>query len=160
MNGNQPQRKPPTGQLSLHHIIVAFVIFCIYPFHRSWDKVYLVLRSGVLVAYKDQKHFRQEPENYYRSEIPVDLKGVVIEVANDYTKKKHVFRLKLPNGGEYLFQAKEDEEMNLWISKIQSTISDIETSPGPSRSQTMPAKGEGDKKDEPKKRGFFTLKKK
>jgi spectrin beta len=128
--------------------------------NRSWDKVYVVLRSGVLIAYKDQKHFRQEPEVYYRNEGPIDLKGVVVEIAANYTKKKHVFRLKLQNGAEYLFQAKEDEEMNLWINKIQSTISDIETSPGPSRSQTMPAKGEDDKKDEPKKRGFFTLKKK
>jgi len=126
---------------------------------RSWDKVYLVLRSNVLVAYKDQKHFRSEPENYYRNETPIDLKGVIVEVAADYTKKKHVFRLKLPNGGEYLFHAKEDEEMHIWISKLQSTIAEMDSSPGPSRSQTLPAKGE-EKKDEPKKRGFFTLKKK
>ena len=120
----------------------------------------MVLKSGLLLAYKDQKHFKQEPENYYRGEPPLDLKGVVIEVATNYTKKKHVLRLKLPNGAEYLFQAKEDEEMNVWINKIQSAISDTETSPGPSRSQTMPAKGDDEKKDEPKKRGFFTLKKK
>ncbi|XP_054154264.1 spectrin beta chain-like isoform X2 [Oppia nitens] len=128
--------------------------------NRSWDKVYMILKSGQLLAYKDQKHFRQEPENIYRNETPIDLKGVVVEVAANYTKKKHVFRLKLPNGAEYLFQAKEDDEMNLWINRIQSAITETETSPGPSRSQTMPAKGDDDRKDEPKKRGFFTLKKK
>ena len=119
----------------------------------------MVLKSGILLAYKDQKHFKQEPENFYRGEPPLELKGVAIEVATNYTKKKHVFRLKLPNGAEYLFQAKEDEEMNLWINKIQSST-ETEASPGPSRSQTMPAKGEEQKKDEPKKKGFFTMKKK
>jgi len=128
--------------------------------NRSWDKVYIVVKNGQMLAYKDQKHFRHEPDNFYRGEPPLDLKGAVIEVATNYTKKKHVFRLKLPNGAEYLFQAKEDEEMNIWMSKVQSAIADTEASPGPSRSQTMPAKGDDDKKDEPKKRGFFTLKKK
>lgn len=127
---------------------------------RSWDKVYIVVKSGQMLAYKDQKHFKQEPENLYRGEPPLDLKGAAIEVATNYTKKKHVFRLKLPNGAEYLFQAKEDDEMNQWIGKMESAISDTEASPGPSRSQTMPAKGDDDRKEEPKKRGFFTLKKK
>ncbi|CAG2100104.1 unnamed protein product [Medioppia subpectinata] len=122
----------------------------------SWDKVYVVLKSGQLLTYKDQKHYKQDKG----SEAAIDLKGIVIEIAANYTKKKHVFRLKLPNGAEFLFQAKEDEEMNVWMNKIQSAITEMESSPGPSRSQTMPAKGDDDRKDEPKKRGFFTLKKK
>lgn len=130
--------------------------------YRSWDKVYLVLRTTALLAYKDQKHFKNEPEAYYRSEFPVDLKEATVEVATDYTKKKHVFRLKLSNGAEYLFQAKEDEEMNLWMNKLGSVIMEVTqgVSSGPSRSQTLPAKSESEKKDEPKKKSFFTLKKK
>ncbi|GFY53200.1 spectrin beta chain [Trichonephila inaurata madagascariensis] len=123
---------------------------------RSWDKMYIVLQGSKLFAYKDQRHYKQEPENYYRNEVPIDLRGATAQVPLDYTKRKHVFRLKLSNGAEYLFQAKDDDEMNLWLQKLQAAIGS-EGSAGPSRSQTLPA---GDKKDEHKKRGFFTLKKK
>ncbi|XP_055939314.1 spectrin beta chain-like isoform X2 [Argiope bruennichi] len=123
---------------------------------RSWDKIYIVLQGSKLFAYKDQRHYKQEPENYYRNEVPIDLRGATAQVPSDYTKRKHVFRLKLSNGAEYLFQAKDDDEMNLWLQKLQAAIGS-EGSAGPSRSQTLPA---GDKKDEHKKRGFFTLKKK
>lgn len=128
--------------------------------YRSWDKVYIVLKKGLLLAYKDQKHSKNEPESYYRNEVPLVLKEVTVEVASSYTKKKHVFRLKLANGAEYLFQAKEDAEMDSWIEKISSAVETVH-SPGPSRSQTMPAGGSEAKKDEKeKKRGIFTLKKK
>ena len=40
----------------------------------------------------------------------------------DYTKKEHVFRLKLANGGQYLFRCKDDQEMNMWISRTQAAI--------------------------------------
>ncbi|XP_022245252.1 spectrin beta chain-like isoform X3 [Limulus polyphemus] len=127
--------------------------------NRSWEKIYMVLQGRSLFTYKDQKHFKQEPENYFHGEPPIDLEGGGAEVATDYTKKKHVFRLKLPGGAEYLFQAKDDDEMNEWLQKLQVNIGERESSAGPSRSQTLPAKSEGEKKEEHKKRGFFTLKK-
>lgn len=118
------------------------------------------MKKGQLLVYKDQKHSKNEPESYYRGESPTILKDVVVEVATTYTKKKHVFRLKSANGAEYLFQAKGDAEMEQWVEKINSALESVQ-SPGPSRSQTMPAKGSsGDKKDDHKKRGIFTLKKK
>ncbi|XP_067118326.1 spectrin beta chain isoform X1 [Centruroides vittatus] len=126
--------------------------------NRSWDKIYVVLRGSLLYAYKDQKHFKQKPDSYYHGETPIDMKGSTADVATDYTKKKHVFRLKLSNGGEYLFQAKDEEEVNVWIEKLQAASGEGEGA-GPSHSQTLPAKGEGDKKDEHKRHGFFTLKK-
>jgi spectrin beta len=59
-------------------------------------------------------------------------------------------------GAEVLFQAKDDEEMNLWVENVKG-LCQADGSAGPSRSQTLPA---GERKDEPKKRSFFTLKKK
>jgi len=53
----------------------------------------------------------------------LSLSGASVEVAVDYTKKEHVFRLRLSNGGQYLFRAKDDQEMNLWISRTQASIS-------------------------------------
>jgi hypothetical protein len=67
--------------------------------------------------------------------------------------------LRLLSGGEYLFQAKDDEEMNGWVRGIAEVTQEAAGAAGPSRAQTLPASS-FEKKDEPKKRGFFTLKKK
>lgn len=67
------------------------------------------------------------------------------------------FLHRLVGGSEYLFQAKDEEELNMWVAALQVATS-AEGSAGPSRSQTLPAGSE--KKDEPKRRSFFTLKKK
>ena len=50
----------------------------------------------------------QDPPVYFHNENPLELTGAAVSVASNYTKKPHVFRLKLANGGEYLFQAKDD----------------------------------------------------
>ena len=63
---------------------------------------------------------------------------------------------RLQNGGDYLFQALDDEQMNLWVEAINRQAQGLEEGPG--KSQTLPPGS--DKKDEPKRRSFFTLKKK
>jgi len=123
--------------------------------NRSWEKLCVVLKGSQIMFYKDQKTYRSKPEETFRSESPVDLIGGVADVAADYTKKKHVFRLKLLNGGDYLFQAVDDEQMNLWVDAINRQAQGLEEGPG--KSQTLPPGSE--KKDEPKRRSFFTLKK-
>lgn len=127
--------------------------------NRSWDKIYVVLKGNQLLSYKDQKQSKQEPDTRLRHMGQIDLQGSSAEIASDYTKKKHVWRLKLVNGGEYLFQAKDDEEMTTWVQRVNAVAGD-ESTAGPSRSQTLPAKTEGERKEEKKKRGFLTLKKK
>jgi len=126
--------------------------------NRSWDKVCVVLKATSLQFYKDQKSYRSSPDNYYRGEPPMELTGGTAEIATDYTKKKHVFRLKLSNGGESLFQASDDEEMSQWVNAI-NTVADPAAGAGSGRAQTLPA-GERRPGEEPKKRSFFTLKKK
>merc|ERR1711970_723649 len=123
--------------------------------NRSWDRVCVVLKGTQIFFYKDQKSYKTRPEETFRSELPVDLIGGTAEVAADYTKKKHVFRLRLANGGDYLFQAQDDEQMNVWVNSINLQAQIHEEGPG--KSQTLPPGSE--KKDEPKRRSFFTLKK-
>lgn len=125
------------------------------------------MKKDQLLFYKDQKHSKNEPEKYYKGEPAIQLDDVQVEIASNYTKKKFVFRLKLSNGAEYLFQAKDDGEMECWLNTISSTIRSQQatSSPGQSRSQTMPAKGEKMKESEARKSGaggsgIFTLKKK
>lgn len=61
---------------------------------------------------------------------------------------------RLENGGDFLFQAANDAEMNTWISHINAHADTMAS--GPSRSQTLPASAQ---KEDQKRRSFFTLKK-
>ncbi|KAI8116109.1 Spectrin beta chain [Lucilia cuprina] len=123
--------------------------------NRSWDKVYTVARSGHLSFFKEQKGYKSNPELTFRGEPVYDLQKASVEVASDYTKKKHVLRIKLSNGGEFLLQAHDDNEMSQWVAALKAQCDSAAVAE--SRSQTLPATSQ---KDEPKRRSFFTLKKK
>ncbi|VDL98418.1 unnamed protein product [Schistocephalus solidus] len=89
---------------------------------RSWHELYFVLSAatGTLSAYKDQKHAHEKPGDLYHKEAPVSLAGAVAVPATNYEKRMYVFRLKLENGGESLFQARSDDEMHNWIEAINA----------------------------------------
>ncbi|XP_050300402.1 spectrin beta chain isoform X2 [Anthonomus grandis grandis] len=123
--------------------------------NRSWDKVYAVLRGSKLYFYKDAKTAKSTPDQRFKGEAPLQLHGANASIASDYKKKKHVFRLKLENGGDFLFQATNDAEMSTWISHLNAHA-DPTSASGPSRSQTLPASAQ---KEDQKRRSFFTLKK-
>ena len=57
-------------------------------------QVYIVANSGRLTFYKDQKSSKAVPEVTFRNEVPLLLEGASADVATDYTKKKHVLRIK------------------------------------------------------------------
>lgn len=111
---------------------------------RSWHNVYCVINNQEMGFYKDAKTAASGIP--YHSEVPVSLKEAICEVALDYKKKKHVFKLRLNDGNEYLFQAKDDDEMNTWIQAISSAISSdkhevsasTQSTPASSRAQTLP----------------------
>ncbi|KAL1006210.1 hypothetical protein UPYG_G00069280 [Umbra pygmaea] len=112
---------------------------------RSWHNVYCVINNHEMGFYKDNKAAGQGIP--YHNEIPISLIGAVCDVAMDYKKKKHVFKLRVTDGNEYLFQAKDEEEMSTWIQailnagtadKISITPSNQST-PVSSRAQTLPA---------------------
>lgn len=120
--------------------------------NRAWVKYYFVVRPGQLAAYKDQKHAKQDKS----IERATNLVGASIEEAKDY-KRKHCFKLKLTDGGEFMFRAKDDAEMNTWIDSLRSAAGELESSTlsqSTSRAQTLPASATAPEK----KKGFFTLK--
>lgn len=57
-------------------------------------QVYVVARAGRLTFYKDQKAVKAVPEATFRNEPPLLLENASADVATDYTKKKHVLRIK------------------------------------------------------------------
>ncbi|KAF0027867.1 hypothetical protein F2P81_020608 [Scophthalmus maximus] len=112
---------------------------------RSWHNVYCVINQREMGFYKDQKSASQGIP--YHSEIPVGLKDAACEVALDYKKKKHVFKLKITDGNEYLFQAKDEEEMSSWMFAISAAVAgdtsevtpSSHSTPAPAaRAQTLP----------------------
>lgn len=62
--------------------------------NRSWDKVYAVLKGSQLAFYKDVKTAKSAPDQTHKGEPAMQIHGATSTVANDYKKKKHVFRLK------------------------------------------------------------------
>ncbi|XP_052105499.1 spectrin beta chain-like isoform X2 [Mytilus californianus] len=127
---------------------------------RSWDKVHVVLHGNTLSCYKDKKVAKQDPENRVHHESAIVLNDATCNRAMDYTKRPFVLRVHLPNGGEYLFQAKDEVEMEQWIQMISQGTGAEGTSRMPTKSQTLPARMETEKKEEHKKKGIFTLKRK
>merc|ERR1712183_637935 len=87
--------------------------------NRKWNSLFCVLEDNKFHVYKDPKSASMK--NYFHNEQPVDLKDLTCELAVDYKKKKNVFRIRVQNGTEYLFQAKDHEDMHQWLLKFQSS---------------------------------------
>ncbi|CAF0773539.1 unnamed protein product [Adineta ricciae] len=92
--------------------------------HRAWEKYYCGLTNNRLSFYKDAKHLKSG--RTVSDDLHLDS-STSVSPATDYRKKPNVFRLKLHGGNEYLFHAKDDQEMNEWISSINNCISSLST---------------------------------
>ncbi|CAJ0949936.1 unnamed protein product [Ranitomeya imitator] len=90
--------------------------------NRSWVNLYCVLNKGDLGVYKDAKS--QSSGATHGGEPLLNLHGATCEVANEYKKKKFVFKLRSTDGREFLFHAKDEEEMKNWITAIATCVSE------------------------------------
>uniref|UniRef100_A0A673VQ20 Spectrin beta, non-erythrocytic 4 n=1 Tax=Suricata suricatta TaxID=37032 RepID=A0A673VQ20_SURSU len=77
-----------------------------YPNPRSWVSLYCVLSKGELGFYKDAKG--PASGGTHGGEPLLSLHKATSEVASDYKKKKHVFKLQTQDGSEFLLQAKDE----------------------------------------------------
>jgi spectrin beta len=92
---------------------------------RGWKAVYLMQRGPQLDLYKDHKAAKAN----HAMQPTTDLSSVVCNVAADYTKKKHVFRLNYSNGAATLFQAKDAGEMNNWVTSLNTVCAPRDSQP-------------------------------
>ncbi|XP_053365355.1 spectrin beta chain, erythrocytic isoform X1 [Clarias gariepinus] len=108
--------------------------------NRSWNSIYFVLKPGQLSAYKDAKGFSHNLT--YHGETPLSLHNAVCEALSSYKKKKQVFKLRLGDGSEYLFQCKDEEELNIWIKGIEKAAEYVTeepvAEPSEPRAQSLP----------------------
>ncbi|XP_044524529.1 spectrin beta chain, non-erythrocytic 4 [Gracilinanus agilis] len=90
--------------------------------NRSWMNLYCVLNKGDLGFYKDAKG--PSSGGTHGGEPLFSLHNAICEVANDYKKKKNVFKLKTHDGSEFLLQAKDEEEMKGWLQAMESSVAE------------------------------------
>ncbi|XP_022528640.2 spectrin beta chain, erythrocytic isoform X1 [Astyanax mexicanus] len=136
--------------------------------NRSWNNIYCVLKPGQLSAYKDAKSFGHGVT--YHGEDPLSLSNASCEVLTSYKKKKQVFKLRLGDGSEYLFQCKDEDELQTWTQAIekaaQPDVEDPVAGPSGPRARSLPPQSSSTlpeapstKKDKEKRFSLFTKKK-
>ncbi|KAG7470716.1 hypothetical protein MATL_G00116770 [Megalops atlanticus] len=89
---------------------------------RSWVNLYCVLNKGEIGFYKDAKNTTTP----YNNEPLLSLSSCTCDVTNGYKKKKNVFTLKTKDGSEFLFHAKDEEDLKGWITNITTSIAEHE----------------------------------
>nr|XP_028597620.1 spectrin beta chain, non-erythrocytic 4 isoform X1 [Podarcis muralis] len=90
--------------------------------NRSWINLFCVLNKGELGFYKDSKG--RESGSTHANEPLLSLLNATSEVANAYKKKKNVLRIKTSEGGEFLLQAKDEEELKTWLEALTASIAE------------------------------------
>ncbi|XP_078047202.1 rho GTPase activating protein at 19D isoform X2 [Augochlora pura] len=85
---------------------------------RSWKQVWGVLRGPILCFYKDRQNqspsLASDGEGVAQS---VDVRCSLVDIAEDYTKRKHVLRLANPSA-EVLLQTEDAASMALWLRSL------------------------------------------
>ncbi|XP_068082173.1 rho GTPase-activating protein 21 [Anabrus simplex] len=88
---------------------------------RSWKLVWAVLRGPILMLYKERRDFNQPTQTpivQNEGEQQIDMRSSQIEIADDYTKRKHVLRVNTSTGSEVLLQADDADDMNQWLLSL------------------------------------------
>ncbi|XP_074774416.1 spectrin beta chain, erythrocytic isoform X1 [Athene noctua] len=130
--------------------------------NRSWSTRYCVLRGGQLAFFKDAKSRALGLPCH--GEEPLGLQDALCEVAAGYKKKKHVFKLRLSNGSEWLFHGKDEEELQAWLQGLSTAITECRSSRGKAQSLPLPLPPAPPepllpRKDKEKRFSFFPKKK-
>ncbi|XP_049277717.1 spectrin beta chain, non-erythrocytic 1 isoform X2 [Anopheles funestus] len=81
---------------------------------RSWKPYFTVLCGQLLCFFKDAEDFAMQKA----ATAPVNILNARCERAENYTKKKNVFRLVLLDGSEFLFMTNSKESLSEWVNKL------------------------------------------
>ncbi|KAG8449507.1 hypothetical protein GDO86_016232 [Hymenochirus boettgeri] len=127
--------------------------------NRSWNTLYCVVKNNLIYFYKDVKCFAANET--FQGEQPLLLNGASCEIVSDYKKKKHVFRLRINDGNEWIFQGKDEADLQAWVQILRTTIAETTDQKTTSKSLPLPSTSTSEGKREKKEKRFtlFTLKK-
>merc|ERR1719411_2237884 len=82
---------------------------------RSWKSYYTVLCGQLMCFFRDQEDFFESKA----ASPPLMIFQASVQTADDYTKRKFVFRLHTSDGSEFLFGADNEEQQREWVKKIR-----------------------------------------
>ncbi|KAI4481989.1 hypothetical protein M0804_009008 [Polistes exclamans] len=108
---------------------------------RSWKQIWGVLRGPILFFYKDRHS--QSPSSVNDTEGTVqniDVRCSLVDIAEDYTKRKHVLRVVNPTA-EVLLQTEDAASMALWLRalhKYAATEKPLDVTSSTSKQQAVP----------------------
>ncbi|OCT68624.1 spectrin beta chain, erythrocytic [Xenopus laevis] len=125
--------------------------------NRSWNNVYCVLKNHDLYFYKDAKGFAMNES--FQGEGPLPLRQASCEIVADYKKKKHVFKFRLGDGNEWLFQGKDEADLQEWVHNLTTSITEATDYKSKSKSLPLPSTSAPEGKQEKKRFTFFSSKK-
>ncbi|KAI9469971.1 MAG: hypothetical protein EXX96DRAFT_588235 [Benjaminiella poitrasii] len=86
--------------------------------NRSWRDYYVLVYGTQIMAY-----YRNPQKNKHI--VPVwkhSMQGAEVSVASDYTKYRHVIRIRIADGPQYLLTTLTETDKNDWINAIDSSI--------------------------------------
>ncbi|XP_016106135.1 spectrin beta chain, non-erythrocytic 4 isoform X2 [Sinocyclocheilus grahami] len=92
------------------------------PNSKSWVNLFCVLKQGEIGFYKDARH-KTTP---YNDEPLLNLAICEFDTTNGYKKKKNVFILRTTAEGDYIFLAKDEEDLKGWVNSINASLKEIE----------------------------------
>uniref|UniRef100_A0A8C2S0U0 Spectrin beta chain n=1 Tax=Capra hircus TaxID=9925 RepID=A0A8C2S0U0_CAPHI len=129
--------------------------------NRSWNNLYCVLRNSELAFYKDAKNLALGVP--YHGEEPLTLRHAICEIAANYKKKKHVFKLRGSPSFEDPDPPALQEEMLSWLQGVSTAINESQSIRVKAQSLPLPPITGPDaslgKKDKEKRFSFFPKKK-
>ncbi len=89
------------------------------------------LASGHLPFYRGDRRLADLEEE------PRAIQGARSAPAIDYTKRRRVFRIRLPSGVEILFQALDDQTMMRWVTAINRAAGPPLVTGGPRHQRSL-----------------------
>ncbi|XP_051550383.1 spectrin beta chain, non-erythrocytic 4-like [Myxocyprinus asiaticus] len=92
------------------------------PNSKSWVNLFCVLKQGEIGFYKDARH-KTTP---YNDEPFLNLAICTFDTTNGYKKKKNVFILRTSAEGDYIFLAKDEDDLKGWVNCINASLKEIE----------------------------------
>ncbi|XP_051516981.1 spectrin beta chain, non-erythrocytic 4-like isoform X1 [Myxocyprinus asiaticus] len=92
------------------------------PNSKSWVNLFCVLKQGEIGFYKDARH-KTTP---YNDEPLLNLAICTFDTTNGYKKKKNVFILRNSAEGDYIFLAKDEEDLKGWVNNINASLKEID----------------------------------
>ncbi|EEB12293.1 conserved hypothetical protein [Pediculus humanus corporis] len=74
---------------------------------RSWKQIWAILRGPYLTTHKDKQA--------EQAEYTIDIRSCTVDIPQNYTKKKNVFKIKTESETEYWLQAEDQDDLDGWI---------------------------------------------